>query len=298
MNACLIALLAGSFALLQLQSAELFRAEWERRRELMWQLAWRAPHLEAGTVILMNNPGFLMSGENSLAAELNWNYVQESHPRQADYFVYFNEHRFLSDFDDIRADRIYPQVHMIGPTALNPTRLLVIHFAPGGCLRVLDPQIDPFDSRVNDFTHAYIQDADLSVIQAKNAADSRQPDPAIYREEPAHGWCYYYQKTDLARQLGDWPSAVEYARRGLERLPASPDPAELRPFIEALAHGGQWQVSMQLTGNILNQSAGQNRILCALWQRIVRTTSASQPNEESLAWMTARTGCNFQKVSN
>ncbi len=102
----LLAFLAGSFALLQLQSATLFRAEWELRREIMQQLAWRAPALAPGTVILMNDPGFLLSGENSLAAELNWNYVLDPHPLQAEYFVYLNEHRFLSDLPERRTGQM------------------------------------------------------------------------------------------------------------------------------------------------------------------------------------------------
>jgi hypothetical protein len=294
MNAGLIALLAGSFAFLQLQSAERFRAEWDTQRRLMWQLAWRAPRMEAGTVMLMNNPGFLLSGENSLSAELNWNYVDAPHPGQADYFVYFNEHRFLADFGDVHADRIFRQDHMLGPVALNPSRLLVIHFSPSGCLRVLDPQIDPLDSRITDFTRGYIQYADLSVIQANSAAESRRLDPVIYRDEPAHDWCYYFQKTDLARQLGDWPSAEEYARQGLAQMPANPDPAELRPFIETLAQSDEWSQAKQLTEDLLARSASQARILCTLWQRIARTTHASLLKQESLAWMTARTGCNVQ----
>lgn len=289
----LLAFLAGSFALLQLQSAVLFRAEWEQRRNIMQQLAWRAPALAPGTVILTNDPGFLLSGENSLAAELNWNYVRDPHPRQAEYFIYFNEHRFLSDFPDRQTDQVVDQMHMIGPTALNPTRLLVIQLNPAACLRVLDPQLDLLDRDITTFIRSYLPYAKPSVILADNADDSLPLDPAIYGKETDHGWCYYYHKTDLALQLGDWPAAGDFAERGLELMPADVDPSELRPFIEAMAHIEKWDKATQLTKGILDQSASQNRILCLLWQRMASSTATSPVREESLAWMTARTGCNF-----
>ena len=289
----LLAFLAGSFALLQLQSAALFRAEWERRREMMQQLAWRAPALTPGTVILMNDPGFLLSGENSLAAELNWNYVCDPHPRQADYFIYFNEHRYLSDFRDIHADRVVEQMHMIGLTILNPTRLLVLQFSDSGCLRVLDAQLDALDKNITSFTRTYLPHAMPSVILADRTDDSLRLDPAIYGNEAEHGWCYYYQKADLARQLGDWPTAGEYAERGLKLMPATVDSAELHPFIEGLAHNGKWDTARQLTKSILDQSTSQNRMLCTLWQRMAAGTITSPGKEETLTWMTARTGCNF-----
>jgi len=123
--------------------------------------------------------------------------------------------------------------------------------------------------------------------------DSLPLKPTIYGMEAAHRWCYYYQKTDLALQLGNWLVAGEYAERGLELMPVTVDPAELRPFIETLAHNGNWDAAKQLTEAILNQSANQNRMLCALWQRMAASITTSPDREASLTWMTARSGCNF-----
>jgi hypothetical protein len=184
-------------------------------------------------------------------------------------------------------------MHMIGPTALNPTRLLVLQFSNNGCLHVLDPQLDALDKSITSFTRTYLPHANPYVILADRPNDSLQLEPAIYRKKSGHGWCYYYQKTDLARQLGDWPAAGEYAQQGLELMPANIDPAELHPFIEALAHNSKWDAVKQLTEAILNQTTSQNRMLCALWQRMAGSTAASPAREESLTWMTARTGCNF-----
>ena len=39
-------------------------------------------------------------------------------------------------------------------------------------------------------------------------------DPAIlpsppFVGEPLHGWCYYYEKAELARQQADWDSVID-----------------------------------------------------------------------------------------
>jgi len=293
LKAILFAFLASLFAGEQLQAAAQVKAEWDQQRWLFWQLAWRAPQLKRGSVILMNDPGFQLSGENSVSAELNWNYIDDIHPQQADYFLYFDEHRFLSDFPDFPINKSMNIPHMFGPVKVNPSQLVVLHFSSTGCLRFLDPQIDKLDSTISDFTHKYIRFSNLSVIQAINPDESRRLDPAIFWDEPEHGWCYFFQKADLARQLGDWQAVVKYGNLALTHMTANYDYAEIRPYIEGYAHTDDWLKSKQLTENILNSSAGNNRLMCALWQRIDQSTPASPQKNNALIWMTSKTGCNF-----
>jgi len=293
LQAILIALLAGLFAGAQLQSAALVRAEWDQQRWLFWQFAWRAPQLERGSVILMNDPGFQLSGENSVSAELNWNYADEIHPQQSEYFLYFDEHRFLSDFPDFPTNKSVNIPHMLGTVKVNPSQLIVLHFSSSGCLRFLDPQIDELDGTITDFTHKYVRFSNLSVIQAASPLDSRKLDPAIFWDEPEHGWCYFFQKADLARQLGDWQAVVENAELAVAQMPSTYDHVEIRPYIEGYAHTNDWLRAIQLTENILTSSTGTNRLMCALWQRIAGSTPTSSQKNNALAWMTSQTGCNF-----
>jgi hypothetical protein len=55
----------------------------------------------------------------------------------------------------------------------------------------------------------------------------------LFGAEPEHGWCYFYQKADLARQLGDWAAVTrletESAQSGFE----ASDPIEWIPFVQA-----------------------------------------------------------------
>jgi hypothetical protein len=57
--------------------------------------------------------------------------------------------------------------------------------------------------------------------------------------EPAHGWCYFYQKAELARQQGDWDSIAALGAEAASLDLAPADPIEWMPFLQAYAVLGQ-----------------------------------------------------------
>ena len=68
---------------------------------------------------------------------------------------------------------------------------------------------------------------------------SPQPPAAIFQAEPAHGWCYYYQKASLARQAGNWQEIGRlYDQVNKLKLEAG-DKSELIPFFEGLVNLGR-----------------------------------------------------------
>ena len=288
-----LSLLAGLFAGVQVQGADLYQQEWEQEKVLFWNLAWRMPSIQPGTVLMMNNPQYLLSGENSVSAALNWNYVREPHPTHSDYFIYFNEHRFLADFPDFPADQWVTSVHTIGPVRLNPSQVIVFSNRPPACPRVLNPETDIYDPTITDFTHDYIKYSNPLLIQSTNLWNTAWLDPHIFGEEPERDWCFYFQKADLARQLGDWKSFAEISAEVEDPRTHFRSPFELVPFIEGFAHLEDWDRSMVLTAEILRISSTYNLVTCALWQRINHNTTASEGKTRALAWMTSRTGCPF-----
>jgi hypothetical protein len=64
------------------------------------------------------------------------------------------------------------------------------------------------------------------------------PPVYIFGEEPERGWCYYFQKADLAAQMGDWEKAASLGEEaiGLELSPE--DRVEWMPFLKAYAITG------------------------------------------------------------
>ena len=83
------------------------------------------------------------------------------------------------------------------------------------------------------FIHAAYQNSKIDNI-ITDAAYHQLPAYSFGPELP-QGWCYYYQKADLARQEGDWD---EIARLGndAQKLDLHPnDQIEWMPFLQAYA---------------------------------------------------------------
>ena len=73
------------------------------------------------------------------------------------------------------------------------------------------------------------------------------PDPEIFGLEPEHDWCYYFQKGDLARQTGDWKTAIALYKEAQKKGLAPSFGTEYIPFIEAYAQTGDWKNADKLT---------------------------------------------------
>jgi hypothetical protein len=73
----------------------------------------------------------------------------------------------------------------------------------------------------------------LDRIELNN--DMVTPPKSIFGEEPAEGWCYYYEKADLARQRGDWKEITRLGDIVSERDLRPYDWIEWMPFIEGYA---------------------------------------------------------------
>ena len=64
------------------------------------------------------------------------------------------------------------------------------------------------------------------------------PPEIAFGPEPAHGWCYYYQKADLARQQGNWNQVLEIGQQAFDQGLSPTDPIEWMPFLQAYAQTG------------------------------------------------------------
>ena len=70
------------------------------------------------------------------------------------------------------------------------------------CLWVLDNKRGEFPTNADELLISSIVYSDTDNLIGKKTPDI--PPREIFGSEPAHGWCYYFQKASLARQLKDW----------------------------------------------------------------------------------------------
>jgi hypothetical protein len=87
--------------------------------------------------------------------------------------------------------------------------------------------------------------------------------PAIYQPEPAHGWCYYYQKASLARQRGDWDEISRLYDEATAKGLMANDKSEVFPFLEGLVNAGRYADAKALFEAEIKVREGLSFDICA-----------------------------------
>jgi hypothetical protein len=108
---------------------------------------------------------------------------------------------------------------------------------------------------------------------------------SLFESELSHGWCYYFEKADLARQFGDWKEVVELGDIGFRLENDAPnDPIERFVFIEGYANMGEWERAIELSRISYRVSRDYvGPLLCRLWERIETETTESMQRGETLS---------------
>lgn len=283
----LVSLLTGLFAGNQFKAADVFRSKWADNEKFFYNLSWRIPDLQPGTIIILNSSGM---GDNALAAALNWHYVDEEHPAKIDYYVYQDEDHLNSDIPAFHQNQQVSNYHIIGTFEGTTDQVLVVHYEQDACLRVIDPQIDQYNPDVTDFSREYFRYSNNDVILADSYMDSGVIDTSLYSDKQPN-WCYYFEKADLARQLEDWASFADIGGKAFSLGEHAGNAAEYFPFIEGYAHIGNWARATQLTDEVIQISEQYTRMTCALWERIEAETPDSMEKLNALEWLNVNLAC-------
>jgi hypothetical protein len=252
----------------QMVNQVIFRNDWNKQRDIYWQLHWRIPSLETGTALF---------GKGTFTEKSSYydniyivNFLFNSSPDQEARYGYFDIfHTNLENYiPGIPLSQSTRGIQFIG----NTSQAVVIDFGVrGGCVRILDSvyQGDP------DISQSVVNLFDISDVSNIKLTPEHIPPVDLFGVEPQHNWCYYFEKADLARQMQDW-NAIIQLKAEADRQGFAPDLAgEYLPFIEAFTHTGQWEEAYQLSelANEINLEAvatgdittDVNAFLCNTW---------------------------------
>jgi len=276
-----IALVVGFSAGRNFLTAADYRWDWERQKSFVWQLVWRVPGLEPGTTILSDDFPMEFETDNSLTAVINWIYPPGVTGNKMPFMVYDVENRLggrlpdLAEGHSIRHD-YWTFANGRGLVFEGSTsQVLVIYHAYPACLRVVQPLYDGHMTGMPPYV-AMAFDLSKPELILQNPLQPAEIPTEILGTEPEHGWCYYFEKADLARQAGDWGEAYRLAKAALD-LGQSPNHAsEYVLFLEALGRYGEVVEARRLTELVLARAPGLDRMLCDAWDQIVLAHSAEE----------------------
>lgn len=302
-------LVASSLAALavgvQFNNGYLWRQDWQQQKSFFWQMLWRIPDLQPGSILLSSDTPFDYSSDNSLTFPLNLTYAPENHSTEIQYAYFFASVRVGNELPALEPGQPVHQNYLAATFDSSSGQVVAVHFAPPGCFRALHPVYDkdlPVAPAMGEDA-ALLRETGLPVLPrsaAKALAISNLGQiipaptnkimlPVILGPEPAHTWCYYFEQADLARQEENWDRVAQIGDQ-VFAIPYHPDDySEYLPFVEAYARTGHWETARDLTRKTADLMPILRPALCSIWQR-VETVPAAGISPDQIEKMKAELG--------
>ncbi len=272
---CLLSLTVG----FHFMNAMDFKHDWDTFKDFFWQLSWRIPDLEENTIVLTTNFPLKYYSDNSLTAPLNWTYAPESADEKLAYVFYYSDVRLkVGRLQALEKDLPVHQWYRSFSFDGNTSDTVVIRYDPPGCVQVLD------DVYANAGIIPNLSSLEADGIPLSNL-DRIITDPAVEKfppfeivgEEIPRGWCYYFEKADLARQTQDWDKVIALREQAQAQDLYPRNPSEWLPFIEAYIQTGHWENAMQLMQASLDVEMKYKNGILYTWQRLEAEISLLPP---------------------
>ena len=221
----------------QILNAGNWRSYWDYQRQMWWQLTWRAPDIKDDTLVMTysqggNNP----EQDYEIWGPVNLIYNPESAEAPAIQAEVLNSD---TAYNLLKKDILNNYVRDI-KLRRNFTNTLLISISPiSSCLHVIDGQTPVYSEEETLLIQKIGEYSQIDRIISSGT--SPIPPANIFGSEPAHTWCYYYQKASLARQNGDWEEIGRLYDQVLELKLETDDKSEIIPFFEGLVNLGRYE---------------------------------------------------------
>lgn len=261
--------------------ANQYRQDWDQLKSFFWQLTWRVPALEPGTLVLTSRPPFTYSTDNSLTAPLNWIYAPGNRSQDLPYLLYDVATHAPYGWEGHDPSQDFNLDYRITNFQGSYGRAISVISKPPNCVKVLDSEIDQdLPGRPLFITPAAAFSRTDLILP--DPLDPASPPIEIFGPEPEHDWCYFFEKAELARQQKDWAKVSALADQALPLAPrlTQTNALEWMPFIEGYAHLNRWSDAEKLSLRVYEEHPKMRRMLCSVLKRVEAsapgTVSANQ----------------------
>jgi hypothetical protein len=236
-------ILIGISVATQSLNADYWARFWDQERQTWWQLTWRAPDIQDETVIMAYMPeGFRLQQDYEVWGPVNLIYNPEPAKIPAitaevltyeTAFQVLKQEKSSNRARDIRIPRDFKNLLLISAPSAAPA-----------CMHVIDGSLPVYAENEPLLTQMIAGYSHIERIIPNGTAPV--PPPAIFGSEPAHDWCYYYQKASLANQQGNWNEIGKLYDATVSLNMSPSDKSEIVPFIEGLVNIGRQDEALAL----------------------------------------------------
>ena len=276
----LISLLVGIAALTHRGLAVRVVSEEATVQNFWWQVYWRIPKIQEGTTLAVQ----YLTIDYEDDTDIVWgpaNFLYNPQPQPGIDLVKYKLAGTRLDQEgiqnvigeDAKISKPYRSHFMF----LNYRKVLVMSQpSTASCVHVIDgrwPELSQYDKpQISQmFPHSNIEYA-LTTNDAKST-----PLDFAFGTEPAHTWCFYYQKAELARQQGDWKAVAAIDTQAASQGLAPTDLVEWTPFLQAYAYLGQTEKMRQISAHFKNDPF-YNQQLCKNLNQMNKNGYPLQPD--------------------
>jgi hypothetical protein len=202
-------------------------------RDFWWQVSWRAPVIRDGATLIASYPNGSLSEDYFIWGPAN--------------FIYHPQEQLITPLVIKLPAAVLDGNAVLDITtrggAETPLRrgnylerdfgnvLVMVQSSENGCVRILDgssPELSANDSEKMSLIAPFSR-----LENIKTEGEFQTPPAVVFGQEPEHGWCFYYQRADLARQQGEWQKIPLLLKEALDGGYYPEDGVEWMPFLQA-----------------------------------------------------------------
>ena len=255
------AILTSLSVLFHIQNTNIYINEAAKMNDYFWQLAWRVPGLDEGTIIATEAFPLDRTSDNDLSPIVNWQYSPEAQGLNYRYKYFDLDLREEFFYSDPNTHRPVEHIYRSHSFSSNTEKTLGIFYRKNGCLQIIDESNIGYPALPESLIHiSGLSDPDL--IQTNPETAARPPLPI--GPEPGHNYCWYFQKTTLAQQSGDLDEAYTYASEALRGELHPTYAADLAPLVLAFLEAADLESADEMLSN--NQIGSNDwNYLCGYW---------------------------------
>lgn len=242
-----------------------YRWDWVRQRRAYWQIYWRAPGLKEGASLATDGALTTYANRYSSGMAVNMLYNSTDNSDGIYLFEYF-VNGIYSNLDRLAAGNTLTTRMRSGEFVfdLNKSIFLLKPRESGQCYWFLNSR-DVYYTKLPQEIRVIIPYLDLDNILPEPTNDNYPP-KNIFGPEEIHGWCYYFQKADLARQYAEWDTVLDLYEIARENNFSSDHGYEILPFLEANLALENWDEATRLTRNVAVLEKDSIRgVVCSMW---------------------------------
>ncbi len=257
-------------------NANSYRKDWNMQKDFTSQLVTRIPSLEKSTMLIADDNPLAYETDNSLTGMVNLALSPDHEGDDLPYSVLLFTPRF-GTIENYESNEYIYQMFRSSTFGAKTDQVVVYHYSPPGCLRVLDPEQHKELQKIFPDSYRYFMKLSdpKGRIDPNGTANTFLWDE-IYKQPIEQNWCYWFQKADLARQTEDWETIAAIGDKVLPVMKAG-EASEYFVFIEAYINLDRWEDAMNTFTRVYREQKDLDATLCVYLHKWIGNHKPEDP---------------------